>query len=76
MDLVIVGIEAGDKACIALGVDFVEEDRLFPFGMVLKANTARALRRAELDGYEAPYFDQCPTCADHEASVLAPDHCI
>jgi hypothetical protein len=49
MDPVIRGIEAGDRACIALGVDFIEEDRPFPFGRALKSNTARALRRASLD---------------------------
>jgi hypothetical protein len=49
MDSVIEGIEAGDRACIALGVDFIEEDQSFPFGRILKANTARALRRAKLD---------------------------
>ncbi len=48
MDRVIEGIEEGDFACIALGVDFVEEDALFPFGARLKSNTARALRRSHL----------------------------
>lgn len=48
MERVIQGIEAGDPACIALGVDFIEEDGRFPFGKVLKSNTARALRRARL----------------------------
>jgi hypothetical protein len=48
MDEVIRGIEEGDVACIALGVDFVEEDALFPFGKTLKSNTARALRRSPL----------------------------
>ena len=50
MDEVIRGIEAGDRACIAIGLDFIEEDEHFPFGKVLKSNTARALRRAHLDG--------------------------
>jgi hypothetical protein len=45
---VIRGIEEGDVACIALGVDFVEEDARFPFGATLKSNTARALRRTSL----------------------------
>jgi hypothetical protein len=49
MDLVITGIEAGDRACIALGLDFIEEDQRFTFGRILKSNTARALRRAKLD---------------------------
>ena len=48
MDEVILGIEENDVACIALGVDFVEEDALFPFGATLKSNTARALRRTNL----------------------------
>ena len=37
MDSVINGIERGDKACIALGLDFIEEDAHFPFGKVLKS---------------------------------------
>jgi hypothetical protein len=45
---VIQGIEENDAACIALGVDFVEEDDLFAFGKILKSNTARSLRRARL----------------------------
>jgi hypothetical protein len=48
MDRVIEGIEGGDPACVELGVEFIEEDALFPFGRVLKSNTARALRRASL----------------------------
>jgi len=48
MQSVIEGIEHDDKACIALGLDFIEEDGRFPFGKVLKSNTARALRRATL----------------------------
>ncbi len=48
MDEIIQGIEEGDLACIALGVDFVEEDALFPFGPRLKSATARALRRSTL----------------------------
>ncbi|WP_228531083.1 MULTISPECIES: hypothetical protein [Myxococcaceae] len=43
------GIEAGDRACIALGLDFIEEDQHFPFGRTIKSDVARALRRAELD---------------------------
>lgn len=45
---VIKGIELGDKACAQIGVEFIEEDEFFPFGMILKVNTARALRRADL----------------------------
>jgi hypothetical protein len=48
MDEVIQGIEEGDAACVALGVDFIEEDVRFPFGRRLKSNTARALRRSRL----------------------------
>lgn len=48
MEKVIEGIENGDVACIALGVDFLQEDARFPFGATLKSNTARALRRATL----------------------------
>lgn len=48
MDEVILGIEATDPACMALGIDLLESDALMPFGMTLKANTARALRRSEL----------------------------
>ena len=48
MERVIDGIEAGDKACVDIGLDFIEEDQHFPFGKILKSNVARALRRAEL----------------------------
>ena len=48
MEAVIGAIERGDKACIAIGIEFIEEDQHFPFGRILKSNTARALRRAEL----------------------------
>ena len=48
MDAVIEGIERGDQASIAIGIDFIEEDAHFPFGKTLKSNTARALRRASL----------------------------
>lgn len=41
-------IEQGDSACKLIGIEFIEEDRKFPFGKVLKSNTARALRRATL----------------------------
>jgi hypothetical protein len=53
MDRVIEGIEAGDRACIELGVEFIEEAGGFPFGRILKANTARALRRAQLTGEQS-----------------------
>lgn len=48
MDEVIPGIEAMDPACIALGVDLIETDEFMPFGRLLKANAARALRRSDL----------------------------
>ena len=48
MEQVIDGIEAGDPACVELGIEFIEEDQKFPFGKMLKSNTARALRRASL----------------------------
>ncbi len=48
MNEVIRGIDENDPACVALGVDFIEEDARFPFGAALKSNTARALRRAPL----------------------------
>ena len=50
MERVIAGIAAGDRACIALGIEFIEDDAKFTFGKSLKANTARALRRANLTG--------------------------
>src|SRR5688572_5538666 len=48
MDKVIEGIGAGDAACVRIGIEFIEEDGKFPFGKILKSNTARALRRAAL----------------------------
>ncbi len=45
---VIKGIDADDPACVRLGIEFIEEDGKFPFGKILKSNTARALRRASL----------------------------
>lgn len=48
MDKVIQGIEEHDPACIQIGIEFIEEDLKFPFGKILKSNTARALRRAPL----------------------------
>jgi hypothetical protein len=48
MEKVIDGIEAGDPACIRLGIEFIEEDAKFAFGKILKSNAARALRRASL----------------------------
>ncbi len=48
MDRVMEGIENGDLACAEIGVEFIETSESFPFGMILKVNTARALRRASL----------------------------
>lgn len=48
MEAVIEGIERGDKASVAVGIDFIEEDAHFSYGKTLKSNTARALRRASL----------------------------
>jgi hypothetical protein len=48
MEKVIEGIEAGDAACIWIGIEFIEDDAKFPFGKLLKSNTARALRRTGL----------------------------
>ena len=48
MDQIIEGIEHGDLACAEIGIEFIEEDASFPFGKILKSNTARALRRAAL----------------------------
>src|SRR5687767_8704633 len=48
MDEVIKGIDAGDPACVQIGIEFIEEDAGFPFGRTLKANTARSLRRTTM----------------------------
>ena len=48
MDSVIDGIRAGDAACLTIGVEFIEEDKKFPFGSNLKSRTARALRQSKL----------------------------
>lgn len=48
MEQIIAGIEAGDLACIPIGIEFIEEDQRFAFGRILKPKTARALRRATL----------------------------
>jgi hypothetical protein len=43
-----IGIKEDDPACTEIGIDFICERRSFPFGMTLKSNTARALRKATL----------------------------
>jgi len=48
MNDVIAGIEAGDLACIELGVEFVQSGHQQAFGRILHSNAARALRRAKL----------------------------
>ena len=48
MKVVNAGINEGDAACTAIGIDFICDSRSFPFGMTLKSNTARALRKATL----------------------------
>ena len=48
MEVVIRLIDAGDRAAIEIGIEFIEEDDHFVFGRILKSNTARALRRAPL----------------------------
>ncbi len=45
---VIEGIERGDKACIEIGVECLVENQWLAFGRIIKANTARALRRSTL----------------------------
>lgn len=52
MDKVIDGIEKGDAACRQIGIEFIEENSKFPFGKILKSNTARALRRSDLSSIE------------------------
>lgn len=42
----IVGIKQGDRACIELGVELIEDSDSMPFGKILKSNTAKALRHS------------------------------
>jgi len=48
MDSVIEGIEAGDPGCAEIGIEFIQTSDSFAFGMTLKSNVARALRRTPL----------------------------
>jgi len=48
MEQIIKLIEAGDRAALEIGIEFIQEDDYFVFGAILKSNTARALRRASL----------------------------
>jgi hypothetical protein len=45
---IIDGIGGGDAACVRIGIEFIHEDRTFPFGRIIKDRTARALRHADL----------------------------
>ncbi len=49
MEKVISGIAKNDEACKEIGIAFIEEDSKFPFGKILKSNTARELRRTILN---------------------------
>ncbi len=48
MTAVVQGIKDDDPECTELGIDFICESKSFPFGMTLKSQTARALRKATL----------------------------
>ena len=45
MHEIIARIETGDRAAAEIGVELLEESGSFPFGRILKSNSARALRR-------------------------------
>jgi hypothetical protein len=50
MGEVAAAIQKGDPAAVMIGIEFLEEDAGFPFGMLLKSNVARRLRQnAALD---------------------------
>ena len=46
-DAVIEGIKKRDPACVEIGIELIEESASMPFGMILKSNTARALRQVD-----------------------------
>ena len=46
LDAVTHGIEKRDPACLELGIELIEDSDSMPFGMILKYNAARALRRS------------------------------
>jgi hypothetical protein len=48
VDRVVEGVRAGDLACVELAVEFIESAAHQPFGRILHANVARALRAAAL----------------------------
>ncbi len=45
MERIAAGIRAGDRAAIRAGIDLLGQDHGRPFGMLLKADVARALRQ-------------------------------
>jgi hypothetical protein len=49
IDCVVDGIKAGDPACVDLGVEFIESGHKQPFGRILHAKVARALRQSSLN---------------------------
>ena len=49
IESVVEGIKASDPACIDLGVEFIESGHKQPFGRILHAKVARALRQAPLN---------------------------
>jgi hypothetical protein len=49
MDVVIDGLRRGDKACVEIGIEFIESRHRQPFGRILHAKVARVLKRAALD---------------------------
>jgi len=53
MHNVIAGIEAGDRACIEIGVECIVENQWLRFGRTIKSSTARSLRRSELTPEQA-----------------------
>jgi len=46
VEAVVDGINKNDPACIELGIELIEDSESMPFGMILKSNTARALRHS------------------------------
>ncbi|MEL7085863.1 MAG: hypothetical protein AAGE92_01475 [Cyanobacteria bacterium P01_G01_bin.4] len=45
MDAIVAGIREGDRACVEIGVEFIEHCQKQPFGRLLHSNTARVLRQ-------------------------------
>lgn len=65
---VIKGIEMGDAACIEIGVECIIENQWVKFGKIIKANTARALRRSTLTE------EQSERLRKHIVSMLVEEH--